>query len=76
MPNQQFYPQWKHLRFESLTTDDGLPTNQILALCKDNKGFLWIGTSNGLIRYDGYNFKEYTHSQTKQVKPRYIFLLS
>ena len=54
------------MRFESLTTDDGLPTNQIYALCQDRKGFLWIGTSNGLVRYDGYDFKKYTHDQANK----------
>ncbi len=62
----QLYSQWKYLSFESLTTDDGLPTNQIYALCKDHKGYLWIGTINGLIRYDGYNFKKFTHSMTNK----------
>lgn len=63
---QEISPQWKHLRFESLTNDDGLPTNQIYALCQDRKGFLWIGTVAGLIRYDGYNFKMFSHSTTNK----------
>ena len=59
------FPQWEQQRFESLTIEDGLPINQIFALCEDSKGFLWIGTSNGLVRYDGYNFKDYTHDPSK-----------
>jgi signal transduction histidine kinase/ligand-binding sensor domain-containing protein/DNA-binding response OmpR family regulator len=61
LSGEHSYSQWEHLRFESLTTDDGLPINQIFALCKDDKGFLWVGTTNGLVRYDGYTFKEYTN---------------
>lgn len=28
---------------------------------QDHKGFIWLGTQEGLIRYDGYNFVSYTH---------------
>ncbi len=31
----------------------------ITAISSDNKGYLWVGTSNGLNRYDGYNFNAY-----------------
>ena len=35
---------------------DGLPHNEINEIVKDNSGFVWIATENGLSRYDGYNF--------------------
>ncbi|MBI9070025.1 MAG: GHKL domain-containing protein [Melioribacteraceae bacterium] len=31
----------------------------VQAIVQDNEGFLWIGTQNGLNRYDGYKFKQY-----------------
>ena len=31
----------------------GLPSNEIYSLHQDAKGFLWIGTEAGLVRYDG-----------------------
>lgn len=34
----------------------GLPTNEIYSLKQDRKGFLWIGTDAGLVRYDGNSF--------------------
>ena len=34
----------------------GLPTNEIFSLKQDHKGFLWIGTDAGLVRYDGNTF--------------------
>lgn len=43
-------------RFSHLTTDDGLPENTGQAILQDKDGFLWIGTQNGLVRYDGYEF--------------------
>ena len=45
--------------FSYLTIEDGLPNNYIDDVFKDSKGFLWLATSNGLSRYDGYEFKHY-----------------
>lgn len=41
--------------FEKLITQPPLPENAILCLFQDSRGFLWIGTGGGLIKYDGYN---------------------
>ena len=41
------------LRFEHLTMDQGLSNSFVQAIFKDSRGFLWIGTSEGLDRYDG-----------------------
>ncbi len=41
--------------FESITTEDGLPSNSINAVTKDSLGFIWIATSNGLCRYNDKN---------------------
>ena len=38
---------------------DGLPQTQITALHQDSKGYLWIGTYEGLSRFDGYRFVNY-----------------
>lgn len=40
---------------------EGLPHNTVLALLQDRQGFLWVGTSDGLSRYDGYEFLSYHH---------------
>ena len=52
-------------RFEHINTDDGLSQNTVTSLHCDHKGFLWIGTMNGLNRYDGYNFKIYRNKPGK-----------
>ncbi len=44
---------------EILTTANDLPSNSIYAVTEDSLGFLWVGTQNGLARYDGYDFKTY-----------------
>ena len=46
-------------KFETLTTDDGLSQNLIESIFQDSRHFLWIGTSDGLNRYDGNEFKVY-----------------
>jgi signal transduction histidine kinase/DNA-binding response OmpR family regulator/ligand-binding sensor domain-containing protein len=41
------------------TTNDGLVSNTVWQLMQDSRGFLWIGTSNGVSVYDGYTFTNY-----------------
>ncbi len=55
-------PALPPLRFERLTLEDGLSQNAVLALFQDRQGFLWIGTQDGLNRYDGYGFAVYKNS--------------
>ena len=38
-----------------------LSDNRFHAICEDQSGFIWIGTENGLNRYDGYNFYKFYH---------------
>lgn len=49
------------IQFERLMADKGLSTDNITSIQQDSKGYLWIGTSNGVNRYDGYSFKVYRH---------------
>lgn len=44
------------LSFDFFSQADGLPNNQIQCIYQDKKGWIWIGTSQGLSRFDGYNF--------------------
>lgn len=44
------------LRFETLGLEDGLSQSAALAIMQDRQGFLWVGTQDGLNRYDGYGF--------------------
>jgi ligand-binding sensor domain-containing protein/two-component sensor histidine kinase len=39
--------------------DDGFSNNYINYIQQDNDGFIWFGTGEGLIRYDGYNYKAF-----------------
>ena len=44
------------------TTSDGLPGVTITDLIQDNKGYIWIGTYDGLVRFDGVEFKTFSRS--------------
>ncbi|MEO6038525.1 MAG: two-component regulator propeller domain-containing protein, partial [Saprospiraceae bacterium] len=47
--------------FQKVTTAQGLNTSSVTAICEDKYGYLWLGTPNGLNRYDGYGVKVYEH---------------
>lgn len=49
--------------FTNYTTINGLPSNTIYRCIMDNKGFLWLATDAGVVRFDGRNFKTYTVKQ-------------
>lgn len=49
------------LRFEQISIDEGLSNSWVWCILQDQKGFLWVGTKDGLNRYDGYRFTVYKH---------------
>ncbi|MDC1321774.1 hypothetical protein N8219_00670, partial [bacterium] len=46
--------------FERFSNKEGFNQNTIKSITQDSYGFLWFGTPNGLIKYDGYDFIKYT----------------
>lgn len=53
--------QKPYLYFNKLTTQNGLSHNRVNCIIQDQRGFIWIGTNDGLNRYDGHNFTIYRH---------------
>ena len=53
--------------FQNLKWQDGLSAKQVRGLHKDKEGFLWIGTTNGLNRYDGAVVKQYKSGNAKNL---------
>lgn len=51
------------IQFKNITIDDGLSQGTVEVLFQDSKGYVWIGTNDGLNRYDGYSFKTYKFSE-------------
>jgi ligand-binding sensor domain-containing protein/two-component sensor histidine kinase len=49
------------LYFEKLTTQNGLSHDHVNCILQDRRGFIWLGTDDGLNRYDGNNFEIYRH---------------
>jgi ligand-binding sensor domain-containing protein/signal transduction histidine kinase len=45
--------------FQHISSEQGLPHGFISSMIQDNAGFLWIATTNGLTRWDGYRFRTY-----------------
>ncbi len=52
------YPQ--DYNYSILNTDDGLAQSFVYSITQDEKGYLWIGTGNGLSKYNGFNFENYS----------------
>jgi len=52
--------------FNHLTIKDGLSNSSIICILQDKKGFIWIGTSDGLNKYDGYQISIYKHNPQRE----------
>lgn len=55
--------QVNNLHFKHLGIADGLSQSSVYCLYQDTKGFIWIGTTDGLSRYDGYSFRHFKYDQ-------------
>ena len=64
LPNRFPEPKFEHIGLK-----DGLPESSVLCILQDHFGFLWLGTQNGLVKYDGYSMVVY---QSEPDNPRSI----
>lgn len=71
------FAQPQKIAFEKYNVAEGLPEEYVISLIQDDKGFIWAATQNGLVKYDGYQFKVYKvtsdSSQTTQLQIRNLF---
>jgi len=57
------FSQQPDLKFQHITSADGLLSNWLYIIMEDQFGFLWFAMDKGLARYDGYQFKTYLHDK-------------
>jgi hypothetical protein len=55
----------EQFRFDSWTTDNGLPQVSVNSILQTRDGFLWLTTFGGLVRYDGLRFQVFNTANTK-----------
>lgn len=60
---------------QNWTMDDGLPVNTVNSIVQDHLGYIWFTTYDGIVRFDGLEFKVYNHSNTKEMpQNRAVFM--
>ena len=70
--------QQSYFHFDYITVHDGLPSDNTKKIIQDKQGFIWIGTSEGLSRYDGYHVTTFTYNpaQPHSLVNNFIYDLS
>ncbi len=64
---QEGCAQLPAITFEIIASKDGLPSNTVLSATRDQLGFMWFGTRQCPVRYDGVSFKSFTNFTTNFV---------
>jgi len=59
-------------RFRNYTINDGLSQSSATTIIQDDLNALWIGTQDGLNRYDGKSFEIFTSDETEGLESEYI----
>ena len=64
----------QELNFFHYGLTDGISQQTIRCIEKDSRGFIWIGTQDGLNKFDGHSFKVFRHSDkdTLAIKGKFI----
>ncbi len=57
------------LYFNNLRQEDGIPSNVTNSIIQDKLGFIWIGTGDGICRYDGYSTITFKNETDKKILP-------
>lgn len=60
-------PVYGEYRFDSWTTDDGVPQNSVREITQTPDGYLWFTTFDGVVRFDGVKFTTFSKNNTKGI---------
>ncbi len=60
---------------DSFTQDDGLPQNTVNAIAQTPDGYLWLGTEEGLVRFDGVRFTVFDRKTTPELRNNFVMAL-
>lgn len=65
------------LNFKYYRVEDGLSSNTVYDIIQDTKGYIWVGTENGLNRFDGHDFRHYRNipRDTSSIVSNYVYKL-
>jgi ligand-binding sensor domain-containing protein len=55
--------------------EDGLPQNSVLSMVQTRSGYLWLGTEEGVVRFDGLRFRVFDKSTTPELRNNFISAL-
>lgn len=55
-------------QFDVWQTDEGLPQSTVTSIVQTPDGYLWLGTQNGLVRFDGVKFQVFNEDNTPAIK--------
>ena len=61
--NKLSYAQSKNLIFNNINIEQGISQSTVEAIFQDSEGYIWLGTNDGLNRYNGYEFKIYNYEE-------------
>jgi ligand-binding sensor domain-containing protein len=56
--------QRKKIPFEYYGVQEGLPESSATVFLQDRQGYIWVGTQNGLLKYDGYEFQLFQYGDS------------
>jgi len=70
-------PTLPRLKFVRIGVRQGFQQGAVNSILQDSKGFMWFGTSNGLVKYNGYNFTfyKYRHDDPNTLGHKFIYCI-
>ncbi|HKX30406.1 MAG TPA: two-component regulator propeller domain-containing protein, partial [Blastocatellia bacterium] len=71
-PGGQTAADSQQISFEQWDSAQGLPNSSVQTIAQTRDGYLWLGTQEGLVRFDGVRFVAFDQGNTPEIKNKYI----